>query len=392
MPVTARYPSFKTGFSLVEMMVSLAVLSILVLLFNELFSAASTTITTSRKRMDADSEARLLLSRLGSDLDGMIKNTRVDYLFAKKSGNASDSFFFYSQAPAYFVSTDSTLYPTSSADPKSPLSLLGYRMNSNNQLERLGKGLTWDNQGQASAASSSSDSSYNSVVFLAPADAGGAGWNPLTLMTGAWPNTVGSTPQYYAEEPNFQVIAPDVFRLEFCYLLKDGTISDQPVMSNTPSSWSAKFSPDTPSYYTPGGSPPSSANNYPAYALGSRWAVNSGTSEPQYFICTSAPAAGSNANWGALGMQDVSAIIVTVAILDSNSQKLLGGTSLSTLAGLFPDSGFVSAVNPANAVLPGAAWQSVLTKTSPTFASVAHISPAAAAQVRIYQRFFYLNQ
>ncbi len=93
-------------------------------------------------------------------------------------------------------------------------------------------------------------------------------------------------------------------------------------------------------------------------------------------------------------MQDVAAIVITIAILDSNSQKLIGSTSLGTTGNALPDSGFTSipATSATGATLPGAAWQKVLTQTSPAFAAKVNIPSLVASQIRVYQRFFYLVQ
>lgn len=74
---------------------------------------------------------------------------------------------------------------------------------------------------------------------------------------------------------------------------------------------------------------------------------------------------------------DVAAIVVAVATLDSNSRKLVSAAQWTTLIHQFPDA------TDGNQILPS--WQAQL----PTLPS---IMPArAAAAVRIYQRFFYVN-
>ncbi len=91
-------------------------------------------------------------------------------------------------------------------------------------------------------------------------------------------------------------------------------------------------------------------------------------------------------------MQDVSAIIVMITILDNNSQKLLGGISLGSLVSQFPDSGFTDPVSPTGTTLPAAAWQAKLTQTSLTLCRHGSYSFDRRSQIEVYQRFFYLNQ
>jgi len=390
MALSKAYYCSRVAFTLLELLVGIVVLTILLLLLNQLFGEASLITNLNYKQMESDAEARLVFDRMGEDLVGMLRRTDIDYLFVKNSGSATaganDGFFMYSQAPAYF----DTSLSSSSVDPRSPLSLLGYRVNSSSyQLERLGKGLTWDNQGSASTATAS----YNSIIFLAPSTGTSGGWNPNTLLSGAFPSTVG-TPgnNYNATEPDYQVIAPDAFRLEISYLLTDGTVSDIPILSTTPAGWTTNSSTIGATFSNSSSSCPVSSNGFPTYAAGSRWYVAGTTSsEPQCFICTSAPSSGSNTTWQSLGMKDVSAVIVTMAVLDGNSRKLLGATSVGSLIPLFLDSGFTTAQTASSVTLPGAVWQAKLNSSSPTFGSTAHIPQAAAAQIRVYQRFFYLN-
>lgn len=106
---------------------------------------------------------------------------------------------------------------------------------------------------------------------------------------------------------------------------------------------------------------------------------------------TSLPAVYSNDPWdtraghtslNAIGLADVQAIVVTMAILDSTSKKILpSGTSLSGAASALPD-------NTDLTKLPAQVWQEAI--NSGTFAP-AGIPASVARQARIYQRIFPLN-
>jgi hypothetical protein len=120
--------------------------------------------------------------------------------------------------------------------------------------------------------------------------------------------------------------------------------------------------------------------------VGSRWYD---TANYRGYVCTAAPSGGS-AVWQPLGMSDVQAVVVAIAILDQTTQKMIGSTttSLPLIA--------AQLANPTAANLTSSPPQLMATTwlntvNSSTFASSVNLPPAVASQVRIYQRFFYLN-
>ena len=133
------------GFTLAELLVSMAVLVLLVLLFTQLINSAATTMTLGNKRMDADSQARQLLDRMAIDFAQMLKRTDVSYYLktvanpqtaVTQGGNPNDQTAFFSAVPGYYQ-----------AGYNSNASLVAYRVNADsasasyNKLERMGKGL-----------------------------------------------------------------------------------------------------------------------------------------------------------------------------------------------------------------------------------------------------------
>ena len=199
---------FSHGFTLVELLVTMVVLAFLILFVTSLVNSAATITTLGNKRMDADSQARQLLDRMAIDFAQMVKRDDVDF-FAKGTvapksvGGAmtvNDQIAFYSAVPGYYPSTGS----------QSPLSLVGYRINAVagatafNKMERLGIGLVWNGV-----------SADTPVVFL-----------PLTI-NGNWPSAVSTS----TADSNYEVIGPQVFRFEYCYVLTDGTRSITPPAS-----------------------------------------------------------------------------------------------------------------------------------------------------------------
>lgn len=86
-------------------------------------------------------------------------------------------------------------------------------------------------------------------------------------------------------------------------------------------------------------------------------------------------------------VENIAAIIVAIAILDTTSRKIV--TNFSSMAGALLDltTGNLSKNPP---VLMSNMWNNTI--NSPTFASTSGIPQAAASQIRVYQRFIYLNQ
>ena len=200
------------GFTLVELLVSLGVLSLLVFFVTSLVNSAATITTLGHKQMDADSQARQFLDRMAIDFAKMVKRNDLDF-FAKgttapnsvgggMAGN--DRIAFFSQLPGY--------YPTgSTTTTQSPVSLIAYRVNSDstnnslyNKLERMGKGLVWN------AATADTP-----VVFWA------------TIST-TWSAATSTT----TTDAAYDVVGPKVFRFEYCYLRTNGSLVITPPLDS----------------------------------------------------------------------------------------------------------------------------------------------------------------
>jgi len=317
------------AFTLAELIVSIGVLVLLVFLATQLLKSGTTVTTQGHKQMDADSEARQLLDRMAIDFAQMVKRSDVDY-YIKSSGTGqlrrvlqpgNDQIAFYSAVPGY--------YPA--AGSQSPVSLVAYRVNSNsalpsyNKMERLGKGLVWN-------AVSTSDTP---VVFMPipvasplpssemPTPA------PNPVPTPAWPQAGNM-----ATDAAYELAGPQVFRFEYYYLLKSGSLSTIPWIGPTHSSPS--------------------------------------------------------------GMQDVSAIVVDIAVIDSKSKVLLGSTEaqinaqIATIASSLIDYGATtpaagcSTPNWGNAGELRRQWQCALN-------GITGLPPEAISGIRLYERYFYLS-
>jgi prepilin-type N-terminal cleavage/methylation domain-containing protein len=211
------HPAMRDGFTLVEILVSMAVLVLLLLVIAQLVNSTIIVTTGHRKHMDADSQARLVFDRIGMDIARMVKRVDVDYLFSKQQGN--DRMFFYSEAPAYFEGGSDNF------KPRSTTALIGYRINSSHQFERLGKLLSWDG---------ASTNAPGAMVFLTypPAPAGSPSPSPTplpaSLLARNWPAALGSAPRYEGTGTDYHPLAEQVFRFEFCFQLKDGSHANDP--------------------------------------------------------------------------------------------------------------------------------------------------------------------
>ena len=179
------------GFTLAELVITVGVLVLLVFLATQLLKSAATVTTLGHKQIDADSQARQLLDRMAVDFTQMIKRSDVTYYWKGGTGGSqigNDQMAFYCAVPGYYSTTSSTT--------QSPISLIAYRINSQNKAERFGKGLLWNGVSLAE----------NPLVF----------WQPIAAPTDADYTTSG------------EIVAPQVFRFEYCYQLTTGFLSITP--------------------------------------------------------------------------------------------------------------------------------------------------------------------
>jgi prepilin-type N-terminal cleavage/methylation domain-containing protein len=242
------------GFTLAELLVSVSVLVLLVLLSSQLLKSTATITTLGHKQMEAESQARQVLDRMAVDIAQMVKRSDVDY-YVKSSWFVSgtpppppgitpapvlravlqpgnDQIAFYSSVPGYYLGSD----------PQSSVSLVTYRVYNPspapspcshcNKLQRLGKGLVWN-------AVSTTDTP---VVFmpipvaspLPTPELPPPTTPPVASPTPAWPQAGNMNP-----DAAYELVGPQVFRFEYYYLLKNGTFSDDPMISNLTSPHSA---------------------------------------------------------------------------------------------------------------------------------------------------------
>jgi hypothetical protein len=341
----ARNPSL-ASFTLVEMVVSMAVLVLLVLVVVKIVDFSVQLTDSTGRNADSGIESKQILDRIGSDIAGMVNRIDVDQFYYKAAGN--DKMFFYSQQAGFFNTNASSYY----AGNQSSVSLVGYRVTSNTAdspsglpvLERLARGLTAGPDLDADGGPYTLPLQYLSFPaatspILYQAAVGGAitnVWGPseaaLGNIQGAGPaGDVGTLGGNFDDgsSPYYHIVGNDVFRFEICFQVQNGS--------------SAPF-------YSP----------FPGYT----------NSAPVY------PASITN----------TTAIVVAIAVLDAKSRQIVPAASWTRLISALQDPTAAElTANPP--VLMASLWNSEL----PSIAATAGIPVPAASHIKVYQRCYYLN-
>ncbi len=331
------------AFTLVELLVSMVVLSLLLAMVSQMVNGTLSVSTNSTKRLDMDSQVRLVFDRMAVDFSQIVKRSDVDYFFQKNPASPTamglpgedDQMAFYSETTGYFPAV------ITGPVPKSNAALVGYCIRNNTsvpttdptykkrQLVRLSKALVWNGV-----------STTGAMTFL-----------PQTLLT-AWPTVFsgGSTPATAdmtgGTDPEYQVIGEQVFRMELSYLMRYSSTST--ILSDTP-------------YLSTNVQNTSTPNVLPFNA-----------------------------------MRDVVAVVVSVAVLDNTSRQLVQPADLDTAAAALQD---VNATTFAQAPTktPAQYWQAALVEVnghpgnSLSRTNGGSLPPAVAGQVHVYERYFYLG-
>ena len=136
----------RRAFTLVEMLVALAIVGILVVMINQIMGSASATTMRSQKNLDAASEAQFILDRMAIDFGQMPLRSDVDYEFAD-APLGSGTIAFYSTVDGLASGSAET---TATART---LSVVGYKMVTDPVvgpvLERGARQLDWSGGGLA---------------------------------------------------------------------------------------------------------------------------------------------------------------------------------------------------------------------------------------------------
>ena len=331
------------AFTLVEVLVSTAVLVLIILSITLLFNAARSAIGLNNNHSDADAQARAVFDRMALDFAQMVRRPDVDYYLKDKSNTpqvGNDQLAFYSQVPGYCLNPDGT---SAAVGTQSPASLVVYRINADstatnvayNKLERMGWGLLWN--GVSTTTGSALVFSAQSISTI-----------PNTLSV-AWPAATSTTKSDTASASvpsHYELASSQVFRMEYFYLLRGQVLANGTVLAPIPS-------------LTP-------------------WDGDRIKNIP-----------GMTDHTSVAGLRDVSAIVVTLALADSRSRATTTDAQWAQLGSQMLDVTDDTTASGTPNMLPGnleLQWQSVADNA----ASV--VNKEAAAGIRIYQKYFYLPQ
>lgn len=358
---SARARTLRAGFTLLELMASIGILVLLVTVVHQLVSSATLSTVSATRLMDSDNQARLIFAKMAEDFAAMYRRGDVNYCFLSQSGN--DAFYFYSQAPGHIASQQAAATTEAALNSAS---LVGYRVSdsvsggSRVELERLGRGLRWMDV-SAQAGENGTATSVQHLPWLIK--------NAFSqAIADAYNNTSNPSPSASASN-QWDVIGDQVFRMEFCFLLQDGTFSLKPVLTSTTGSNNLDAT----------AAPSAAADSTAGYSAGSRWYDT--TAQIAYQCTNAAPGA---AVWVPQGLADVKAVVVTLALIDTRSRSSTGIASIRNAIASLPDTPSANS---------GSMQKTWVQKTSDavSLARETGLNRTAAAAVRVYERFFYLN-
>jgi hypothetical protein len=343
------------GFTLAELLVAVFVLVIIILMVAQLMTSATAVTRVGNKHVDTDTQARAVLDRMALDFAQMVQRTDVDYYvkgptnytghgnghgWGRRIGTGqqgSDQIAFFSQVPGY--------YPSDILREKSPISLIAYRVNQGDpsnaaylRLQRLAKGLRWN----AVDTSTNPNNATYPIVFL-PQTIGGVGrpWAPAINNN----SSCGGGSNNSCDDA-YETIGSGVFRLEYYYLLKNGRLTDVP--------WDRLERPDQTTL-----------------------------TDPEQ-----------------IGLKDIEAIGVTIAVIDPANRALINAASPDSLLDLISDmADFATARgrgigNQTRYIgMMEAEWNTVVQTVASTgqTSSGSPVPPEAAKAIRVYSRYFDLK-
>jgi len=332
-PLIPRSRNTTGGFTLVEILVSITILGLIMVGVAQMMNSAMSATMGGYKHMDADTQARMVLDRMAFDISKITKRADVDYYFKKNTGN--DQMAFYSESGGYYPSG------VTPATQESNVSLVGY------MIAPMLNGV-YNANGTPQLVRLSKGLVWNGVSSSGnPAMV----FNPLP--TSITSNTITTN---WSEIPNwpviptaqasyYQVIGDQVFRLEYCFFVQSSPTAASPTTTVGGFYDSPWYTPDT----TPN------------------------------------------------ALKDVTAIVVSIAVLDSKSRGNVSNSALQTAASDLADDSFTSmptgslAASTVETDLPLYLWKANLNTALGTGGNLLGLPKAAASQVRFYQRFCYLN-
>ena len=167
------------AFSLVEVLVAMAIFLFMAVMVASITGGVSRIAGQSQRRMSVDGGVRQSLSRISADFSRAIIRNDLPFRIEKKSGN--DGLMFFAAAEGYSAGRGITM--------------LGYQV-TNASLQRGAEATTW-------TASGATALSFTSVT-----------------------NAVSSNSYLSIDSSNYEILEPDIFRMEVAFLRGDGVITN----------------------------------------------------------------------------------------------------------------------------------------------------------------------
>jgi Tfp pilus assembly protein PilV len=336
------------AFTLAEILVSVFVLGIIVFMVAQLMTSATAITRTGHKYIDTDTQARAVFDRMALDFAQMLKRSDVDYYLKQKAGyNGHGNGHGWGHTRTTDLGSDQIAffsqvpgYNSTGSSFQSPISLVAYRVNQDDANASTDPGyLKLQRMGKTLLWNGASNGTNTNAIF------------PIVFF----PQTIASVSSWSAAINNFQTgnvsisqdedyetIGPGVFRFEYYYLLKNGYVTDWP--------WDRRDMPDQQTITNP---------------------IN-------------------------IGLTQIEAIAVTIAVIDQAGRALITPVSLADLAVDMAD--FKSArgrgVGAQKIGDLEAQWKSAIEaviSTGLTNTSGFPVPAEAAKGIRIYNRYFDLK-
>ena len=325
-----------SAFTLAELLVAVAVLVVLVLLFTQLLKSATTITTLGHGQMDADSQARQLLDRMAIDFAQMLKRSDVDYYVKSSAASPLRHVLQPGNDQVAFYSAVPGFYPSTGA--QCPVSLVAYRVNSDSSAPVFNK---TERMGKGLVWNGVSTTD-TPVVFIPIPVAAPLSLGDVATQTPTPTPTPAANPAWpeagnMAPDPSYELVGSQVFRFEYYYLLKNGALSDVP------------------------------------------WDTSAG-------------------HCSVKGMQDVSAIIVDLAVVDPKSKVLLTDAELARLNGA--DNQPPALIDWGNTICVGCPTQTQWQRTPGLLvaqwraaldANATGLRRPTISGIRLYERYLYLS-
>jgi prepilin-type N-terminal cleavage/methylation domain-containing protein len=209
------------AFTLVELLVAVAILALLLGFVMRLLSGTSATVTASNKQIETASLARIALDRFGADFSGAVLNGGATALHYSESGDAGNS-------TIGFVSTSRARGPTTQTNPwtfDTRSAFVGYRVRLVAQNIGVNIGtpsLPCLNRGDGRFTLSKADISSNLASYNL--------WDVFGTGSLRMPNDLTANNTADSHILNWQVIGNAILRLHVTFVLDNGAITQTPPM------------------------------------------------------------------------------------------------------------------------------------------------------------------